>query len=124
LSFEQFDLLVVVEVDEDLFPQPRFGVLQHAPRFGGRQALHEFGHSGRMEGRAELPQFQLVAFRQVLAQLGQIERVDHGRATRGWAAKRTLRRRELGVYALAGEAGRAPGRNAVRARRRGGGAVR
>ncbi len=75
--FDDFDLLVAVEVAEDLGPRLVIGVAQHVPGFVGGESFHELGRAGRVQGDAEFAQLGLVVFGQHFAKFGQVERVGH-----------------------------------------------
>ena len=83
LRLDDLDLLVVIEVGKDFLADRRFRESQDFPCFFGSQAFHELRGAARVERRAELAQLRLIQLVEHLAQLGQVERVNHGSRTAG-----------------------------------------
>ncbi len=78
--FDDLDLFVAIEIAEDFGPGLRIGLGQHGPGFGRAQSLHEFRRPRGVQRGAEFAQLGRVVLGQHLAQFGQVEGVDHGRA--------------------------------------------
>ncbi len=76
-SFDDLDLLFALEIADDLDAGGRIGGLQYGPRLGRREAFHELGRAGRVEGGAEFLERFVVAQFEHFPQFWEVECVNH-----------------------------------------------